>query len=202
MSNIFISNGSQSANLFLPYGVLLFALWNTGLIPEIEEMLVGRKKLLKKVVVISTVAVSVFYLVFTLFVVFITGSKTDQLALIGLKNFLGDGAVTASLIAGILAVASAYIASGIVFKKTLIFDLKMKHWQAFVITCFTPMILFLLGFSAFIPIMSFVGTIILGITGIMILLMYKKIGGKNIVIYPLSVIFLLGIIYEIIYLIK
>ena len=47
-----------------------------------------------------------------------------------------------------------------------------------------------------------VGGILLGIDGILILLMYKKIGGKNILIYPLSLVFLLGVIYEIIYFIK
>ena len=82
------------------------------------------------------------------------------------------------------------------------FDLKIKHWQAFVITCCPPLILFLLGLKSFIPMISFIGGVMLGIDGIIIMLMYKKIGGKNIVIYPLSFIFLLGIAYEIIYFIK
>ena len=69
-------------------------------------------------------------------------------------------------------------------------------------TCFTPMILFLLGLKSFIPLLSFTGGVFLGIDGILILLMYKKIGGKNIIIYPLSLVFLLGVIYEIIYFIK
>jgi len=34
------------------------------------------------------------------------------------------------------------------------------------------------------------------------LLMYKKIGGKKAVIYPLALVFLLGIIYEIIYFVQ
>jgi hypothetical protein len=46
------------------------------------------------------------------------------------------------------------------------------------------------------------GGVLLGIDGILILLMYKKIGGKPLIILPLSIIFFLGIIYEIIYFIK
>jgi len=77
------------------------------------------------------------------------------------------------------------------------FDLGIKKWQSFVIACFVPLILFLIGLKSFIPILSFTGGILLGIDGILILLMYKKIGGKNIIIYPLSLIFILGAIYQI-----
>ena len=202
ISNIFTSSSISFSNLFLPYGSLLFALWGIGLIPEIEEMLIGNKKQLKKIVTISTIIISVFYLLFVLLILGITGSRTDQTALTGLKNFLGDGVVSISLLVGILTAFSAFIAQGIVFKKVLMYDLGIKHWQAFVITCCTPLILLLLGFKSFIVLISLTGGVLLGIDGILILLMYKKIGGRNIIIYPLLLVFLLGIVYELIYFIK
>jgi len=203
LSNIFVGDWqSQTQNFFLPYGALLFALWGTGLIPETEAMLRGRKRKLKTVVTISTIIISVFYLLFTLLILSISGKATSQVAIIGLERFMGGGFVSIALLAGALATITAFISQGIIFKKTLMFDLKIKHWQAFVITCFTPMVLFLIGIKSFIPLISFVGGVLLGIDGILILLMYKKIGGKNIVIYPLSLFFLLGVIYEIIYFIK
>ena len=199
---IAVNWNSQVENFFLPYGPLLFALWGIGLIPEIEEMLKGKKKHLKTVVAISTVSVSAFYLLFIFLVLGITGKQTDQTAIIGLGKFLGNGLVSIALLTGVLATLTAFITQGIIFKKTLMFDLKIKHWQAFVMTCFPPLIFFLIGFKNFIPLLSFIGGVILGIDGILILLMYKKIGGKNVIIYPLSLVFLLGIIYEIIYFIK
>ena len=202
LSNIFVQNTIGFNNFFLPYGALLFAFWGIGLIPETEEMLAKNKKNLKKIIAISTVIISVFYFLFILLILGITGSKTDPTALAGLKNFLGDGVVIISLLLGALATFTAFITQGIIFKKTLMFDLKIKHWQAFVMTCFPPLILFLLGLKSFIPLISFTGGVLLGINGILILLMYKKIGGKNIIIYPLSLVFLLGVIYEIIYFIK
>lgn len=202
LSNILLLNQASSANFFLPYGPLLFALWGIGLIPEIEEMIVGKKKNLKKIITISTIIISVFYLLFILLILGITGKQTDQTALTGLVNFLGSGIVTISLLVGALATIMAFIASGIIFKKTLMYDLGIKHWQAFVMTCSIPMILFLLGMKSFIPLLSLIGGVLLGIDGILILMMYKKIGGKNIVIYPLSLVFLLGTIYEIIYFVK
>jgi CBS domain containing-hemolysin-like protein len=132
----------------------------------------------------------------------ITGKYTDQTALQGLKIFLGNGLVSIALLMGALATFTAFITQGIIFKKTLMFDLKIKHWQAFVMTCCPPLIFFLIGLKSFIPLLSFIGGVLLGIDGILVLLMYKKIGGKNIIIYPLSLVFLFGVIYEIIYFIK
>jgi amino acid permease len=203
ISNILIGSWSQSiVNSFLPYGTLLFALWGIGLIPEVEEMIIGQKKRLKSIVTASTIVTSVFYFLFILLILGITGKQTDPTALASLKNFLPSILVSVCLLMGILATFTAFITQGIIFKKTLMFDLKIKHWQAFVMTCFPPLILFLLGLNSFIPLLSFVGGVFLGIDGILVLLMYKKIGGKNIVIYPLSLVFLLGVIYEIIYFIK
>lgn len=205
-SKIKLGNFSASdfsfSNLFLPYGPLLFALWGVGLIPETEEMLIRKKNKLKKIITISTLTTASFYFIFTFIILGITGKNTDPTALTGLGSFLGNGTVLISLLIGSLATLAAFITQGIVFKKTLIFDLGIKHQHAFVITCFTPMILFLLGIKSFIPIVSFIGGVFLGINGILILLMYKKIGGKKIIIYPLSFVFFLGIIYEIIYFIK
>jgi len=203
IGNIFISNFKfQISNYFLPYGTLLFALWGVGLIPEVEEMLKDKKKNLKTIVTVSTIIISIFYFLFTLLILGITGKQTGETALVGLKSFLPNILVSISLLIGVLATFTAFITQGIIFKKTLMFDLKIKHWHAFVITCLPPMILFLLGLKSFIPLLSFIGGILLGIDGILILLMYKKIGGKNIIIYPLSLVFLLGVIYEIIYFIK
>ncbi len=206
LSNIFFAGNSGLSSFFLPYGTLLFALWGIGLIPEVEEMLIGPKghpkKRLKTIITISTVIISVFYLLFILLVLGISGKQTDQTALTGLKGFLPGVLISISLLLGALATFTAFITQGIIFKKTLMFDLKIKHWQAFVITCVPPLILFLLGLRSFVPLVSFIGGILLGIDGILILLMYKKIGGKNIVIYPLSLVFLLGVIYEIVYFIK
>jgi amino acid permease len=202
IGNIFLQNQASLGNFFLPYGPLLFALWSCGLIPEIEEMLIGKKKNLKKIVTISTIIISFFYLFFILLILGLTGSNTAETALPGLKNLLSGGILSISLLVGALATLTAFITQGIIFKKTLVYDLKIKHWQAFVITCFTPMILFLLGLQSFVPVLALTGGVLLGVDGILILLMYKKIGGKNIVIYPLSLFFLLGVIYEIIYFIK
>lgn len=207
ISNIFVGeplgfSSTKALELFLPYGPILFALWAVGLIPEVEELLIGRKGLLKKIITISTITVSALYFLFVLLILGISGRQTTETALTGLHGFLGNSLISMSLLAGMFATFTAFITQGIILKKVFMYDLGIKHWHALVMTCFTPLILLLLGFNSFIPLLSFFGGVLFGVFGIMILLMYKKIGGKNIVIYPLSLVFLLGVAYEIIYFIK
>lgn len=213
IDNIFLTPENLGVkNMFLPYGALLFSLWGVGLMPEVEEMLRARrvssgsvenhKSKLSKIVVFSVLMVAVFYFLFMVFVLGIAGKSVDQTALTSLSNILGGGLSQIILFMGAVVTFTAFIAQGIIFKKILMYDLKIKSWQAFVITCFTPFVLFLLGFNSFVPIISLIGGVFLGITGFLILLMYKKIKGSKFIIYPLSIVFLLGIIYEIIFFIK
>lgn len=186
-------------NLFLPYGAIVFALWGAGIIPETEELLGKSKKVIKKVIIVATLLPAVIYLFFILGVLSISGSATTESAFSGLAMFLGPRVVTIGFLVGIVTTFVGFIISGLTLKKVLVYDLKIKNSLAFIIVCSVPLILFLLGFNSFIHLVSFIGGFILGINGIFILLMYKKIGGKNIVIYPLFLIFALGIVYQIWY---
>lgn len=203
--NIFLNSLPVIKNfktMFLPYGAILFSLWGMGLIPEVEEMLKGRKHTLKKIIIISTLIPAVFYFLFILLILGVTGSSTTDSALVGLKNFFGNGLSSVALLIGVATTFAAFTAHGLVLKKMLVYDAGLKEHQAWALACFVPLILFLIGLNAFIPLISFIGSVFLGINGIFILLIYKKIGGKKWVIYPLSLIFILGIVYEIIYFIK
>ena len=172
-------------------------------------MIRGNKKRLKRIITISTIIISVFYFLFTILILGITGIHTEQSALSGLKGVLGNTLVSVALLVGAIVSITAFITQGIITKKTLVFDLKIKHWQAIVMTCCTPLVLFLLGFTSFIPIISFIGAILLGIDGVLILLMYKKIAClpagravKNVTIWALFLVFILGVIYEVAYFVK
>ena len=204
LSNIFSESWNLKAeNLLLPYGPIIFSLWGLGIIPEIEEMLGRDKKNLKKIIAISILLVAAVYLFFIFLILGITGPNTTETALTGLKNFLGSGhplgLFSFSLFLGVLTTFTASVMLGLTLKKVFMYDLGIKKNHAWLFTCFTPLILFLLGLKSFIPVISFVGGVLLPIDGILILLMYRKLGGKKIIIYPLALVFILGILYEIIY---
>jgi len=205
MGNIFappVGGFGDWKTMFLPYGTIIFSLWGIGLIPEIEEMVIGNKKSLKKIIIAGTLISATFYFLFIFLILGITGAQTTQSALTGLENLLPKSIVSIALLIGVITTFIAFIAQGLLLKKVFMYDIGIPEFPAWVIVCFVPLALFLLGFNSFIPLISFVGGFLLGIDGILILLMYKKIGGKKIIIYPLILFFVLAIIYSIVYFIN
>ena len=205
--NVF--NQPDYSYFFLPYGVVLFSLWGVALIPEIEEMLAEKKKIISKVIPVAIFIPVIVYLFFAYFILGITGSRTTDVALTGLSNVLDNGVVILALCFGTLTTFTTFIALGLTLKKVLWYDLKLSKNLAWFITCFSPFLLFLLGFKEFVFIISFIGAVFLGIEGILILMMYKKALPNNKstflkkkLVLPLILILLGGIVYQIIYFIK
>lgn len=193
-----LTNTGGIKNLFLPYGPVLFSLWGASIIPELEEMLGKRKDSLNKIIIISILFVILIYLFFIFLILGISGAKTPQSALIGLQKFLGNGMTYFAFLLGFLATFTSFITLGLTLRKIFWYDLNIEKNLSWIITCFLPLILFLAGFKNFIPIISFVGGVMLGIDGTLILLMYHKIKPKDYLVYPLILILFSGIIYEII----
>ena len=194
-------------SLFLPYGAILFSLWGASLIPEVEEMLKSKKELLKKIIPVAILIPIFVYIFFIFLVLGITGSQTTEAALVGLKDTLGDGIIYLGLFFGVLTTFTSFIAISLTLKKVLMFDLGLSKIHAFIITTTLPLIFFLLGLKSFILVISFVGGVLLGIDGLLILLMYKKFLAKRgiiklkkeILIYSLAFVFFVGIFYELFY---
>jgi amino acid permease len=200
-SNLLVNSGNPK-DFFLPYGAVLFALWASSSIPEVEEMLgrENRKKFLKPVILWSS-AISLFaYSVFTILILGITGINTAQSALMGLKPLFGDGLLSLCFLFGFVTSFTSFIIIGLTLKKILAYDLKLDKLAAWVVAVLTPLALYLAGIKNFIAIFSFVGGILLSIDGIMIVMMYQKIRPeKKIIAYPLILFFIGGIIYELAY---
>ncbi len=201
IENLFIGNPGFN-NLFLPYGPILFSLWGATLIPEVEELLGENKKLLKKIIPIAILIPIIVYLFFIYIIVGISGPSTTESALAGLRNFLSNGMINFGLLFVLLTTFTSFITIGLTLKKTLWYDFKIPKNLAWGIALFIPLFLFLLGFKNFIGIIGFVGGVMLGIDGILILLMYQKISKNKLLTFPLILVLFGGIIYEIIYFIK
>jgi len=203
ISNLFLSSPNFS-NFFLPYGPILFSLWGAALIPEVEEMLGEDKKLIKKLISLGIFIPILVYLFFILLVLGITGVQTTESALPGLRSFFAPNIFSLALLLGVFTTFTSFIALGLTLKKVFWYDLKMEENLAWLITCFVPLTLFLAGARNFIPIISFLGAFMLGIDGILILLMYQKIKSRKFwfLTFPLILIFVFGIIYEIIYFLR
>jgi len=198
MENIFLNNVKIDSwkTLFLPYGAIIFSL-STGYIPETEEMLKGSKKLLKKIIIISTLIPAIFYLLFIFLILGISGTQTTESALTGLVAFLGQEVASIAILIGTVTTFIAFVTNGLLLKEMFMYDMGLRKSTAWLLVSTVPFILFLSGFNSFVTLISLIGGVFSGIVILLILLMYIKIGGKKVIIYPLMSIFILGIIYEI-----
>ncbi len=201
INNLLVKTGGIS-DIFLPYGPILFALWGASLIPEVEEMLGKNKKMLGPVIFIGSAIPVIVYLFFIVMVVGISGAGTAKEAVLGLKDFLGNGIASVTIFAGVLSSFTSFLLAGLTLKKIFWYDLKVPKNVSWLITCIVPFVLFLIGIKDFIGVIGFVGAVMLAIDGILIMLMYRKIKENKLrfLTYPLILVFVAGIIYEIIYL--
>lgn len=201
ISNLYTFNKS---NIFLPFGVILFALLSFHAIPEIKAVLRKDEKLLKKSIIIGALISVIFYIIFTLIVVGVKGIETPEVATISLGKIF--------VLLGIFTMFTSYLALGNALEENLMYDKNYKKKKAWFITAIIPIAIFFLtqltNFFSFTKILGIGGVISGGLTGILILLMNqksKKSGDKTpkykipinkIIIWILSLIFVAGIVFE------
>lgn len=126
---------TEIKNIFLPFGVVLFALLGYTTIPEIEKIIGKEKKAMKKAIIISMIVSAIAYIIFTAIVLGFKGSSTPEIATLGLgKPFI---------LLGILTMFTSYLALSIALIDTLRLDLNQKRRTAWFYTIIIPIILFL-----------------------------------------------------------
>jgi len=194
--------GSKIPNLFLAFGPILFSFWGMSIIPEMEERLKNDKQQLKKIILAGILIALLTYFLFIFIVLGISGKYTSSDALSGLKVFLARDVLAIGFLFGVLTTFTSFITIGLTLKKIFQYDLKVPEKISWFIACFSPLMLFFLGFKNFLQVIGFVGGILLAIDGILICLMYqkfKKTKKAKILTFILALIFILAIICEIKY---
>lgn len=204
-SNFLITNG----NLFLPFGVVLFAYLGLAAIPEMHEELINNWKYMKRCIIIGSLIPLVIYLTFGLSVVAVTGINTSKIATVGLGEAIGKHMVVFGNLFAVFAMATSFIALGLALKEMYNYDFKISVKKSFLLTVSLPLILFLIGFKDFIGTISIAGSFSGGLTGILVVLMLWKakkkserepefkIGFVKLLGIVIIIMFVLGIIYQI-----
>lgn len=201
LANLAVKTGGV-ADLLLPYGAIVFALWGLGLIPEAEEFLREDKKDLRRIVPLAVLIPFVVYIFFTVLILGVSGANVTESAIVGLKGTIGPNVYVLALILGIISTFNAFVSMGLTLKKVLNYDLKVKKIFSWLLVCAIPVAMYFLGLRSFLTVTSFIGGVVMGLEGLMILLMYKKLHPENFTIWPLSIIFILGIGSQIILFLK
>ena len=168
-------------NFVLPYGVILFSLIGWNAVPEIEGFLKNKKNL-KKVIVKAILICIIFYFLFGMMISGVTGRNTTPEAFRGLVGILGTKIMILGGIFGLLAVSTSFLILASYLKNALIFDYNFSYFPAFLVACFSPLILFLMGIREFIFVVAVVGSLVGLVEGIVITFIYKKakkLGDRN-----------------------
>ncbi|PIP24957.1 MAG: hypothetical protein COX34_01425 [Candidatus Nealsonbacteria bacterium CG23_combo_of_CG06-09_8_20_14_all_36_12] len=188
-----------------PYGVILFSLWGSTVIPEIKEMLFPNIKLLKKVIITGISLSTLTYLFFIFIILGVSGPLTSKEAISGFIQAVGDNILKLGFIFGFITTFTSFITLGLALKKTLWYDFGLSKNISWGISCFLPLSLFFTGLREYIQVIGFIGAIMLGIEGIIIVFIYRnflKFKEKkfNPLIYSFCILFILGILFETFYL--
>ena len=194
----------QPQNFLWPYGPILFSLWGLTLVPEIKEMVAGNRQKLRRVISAGIIFCALYYLLFIFIILGVSGNQTSADALSGFGKIVGSQVIRLGFIFGFFATFTSFITLGLTFKKILQYDLKLPEKFSWVITCFSPLILYLLGIKNFLNVISLTGAVLLGLEAIIVILIYKNFLKKKFQqkapfwLYPLAGFFLLGLILQII----
>lgn len=192
--------------LFLPFGVILFSFIGFSVIPEVNFVLKKDKKPFKKILIFGSLIPIVFYALFSLVVVGFKGSETPEIATLAL------GAIFIFL--GIFTMSNAYLALGNALQDHFKYDSGFKKNKAWFLSAIIPIFIFLFikmfKYFTFTKILSIGGVVSGGLIGILILLMAKKAKKRGerkpkfsvkinwFIILTLSLIFIFGIVREVI----
>ncbi|MAG02782.1 hypothetical protein CMI42_05575 [Candidatus Pacearchaeota archaeon] len=197
----------NTINLFLPFGVVLFALIGFPAIPEIRFLIKGSEKRLKQAILVGSIIPIITYIAFSLVFVGVLGTNVPQIATIGLGKLV--------IILGIFTMLTSYFVLSFALKDTLYLDLKLQKKKAFVLTTIIPIMAYMfldkINQLNFVNVLGIGGVVAGGLMGILILLSHKKaktLGNRKpefqipnnwFIIITLILIFIAGMILELIF---
>jgi tyrosine-specific transport protein len=181
--------GFKAENLFIPYGLILFALLGTNAIPEMREELIKDRRLLKRSIIIGMLIPIAAYILFSVVVVGVVGASgfallgdDEKIATIALIPYLGSHLAVIGNLFAVFAVTTSFLSVSLSLKEMFMYDFNLDERLAFALTFLPPLIPVVLRLTSFIMILELMGIIVGGITAFLIVLMYwnsKKLGDRE-----------------------
>ncbi|MBI4121417.1 MAG: hypothetical protein HY470_00460 [Candidatus Ryanbacteria bacterium] len=188
---------TPSANWFFPYGIFLFAFSGMSVIPDIVDLF-GRKNpaRFRKVVVLGTLIVAIIYILFIASMVALADGFVSEDAISSLSGWL----VPLGALLGLFAILTSYFALGIELRLTFEYDMHISRLLAWEAVVAVPLLLFLLGVSDFVAILSIVGAVGVGVEGVLVALLARstRVAG-SLPAFALSAVFVTGVALELAY---
>ncbi|MGM0482644.1 MAG: aromatic amino acid transport family protein [Patescibacteria group bacterium] len=164
----FLSEFDVSA-VFLPFGVIMFACAGLVSVPASWRVVkrAGREDIYKSVLIWGGMIPPVIYLVFALLVVGITGPETSQVATVSLGEVIGPHMVIIGNVFAFFTVATSFLTIALSQQDIFHRDYKISRPVSSALVIAVPLFLFALNLRDFISIISFVGSLMVGVNGLL-----------------------------------
>ncbi len=197
--------GFDINSIFLPYGVLLFALSGSIAIPDLVALVGGNMRKSRRAITIGTFIPAFLYFLFAMVVLGAVGSGVSEETLGSLRAVAGDTALLFGGVVGILAVFTSFVVLSSNFQSLLRLDFGASRISSWFFATLLPPVLYFLGLRNFITIIAVVGALAVGFDSALILGCYYKLLVKTnsvlakkslLWMIPLCVIIMAGILYE------
>lgn len=175
-------SGFSLAKIFIPYGVILFALDGLVAIPEMKEELIENQHNMKKCIILGSITPVIIYALFAIAVIGTSAayfSPENAMANLVIGKSLGSIAELSLNIFTLLALTTSFLALGLGLKWQFYCDLNMGKNIAWALALVPPLLIAVLGITTFVKILGFVGAFCGGTQAILIVLMHKKAKEKT-----------------------
>lgn len=174
-------------DMLLPYGIIFFSLGGLPIIPEMEDILEGKHRLFRRSIIVGSLMAMVLTAAFGFIVYGVTGAATTDDAVTGLQTVLGDGIAALTAMAGFLAIMNCFFNIGTNLRNTFAYDYRLGRVSSWLLAMAVPFILYLIGPSSFVSVISFSSAVFGGITAVMVAWLYLVIRRQPIDERPLGV---------------
>lgn len=166
----------------LPYGVIFYSINGLAAVPESLQTAkinnLPRKKY-KQIILWGTLIPVIIYALFIVSVVGISGLSTTETAIGGLVGVLGSKIVILGAVLGLLAVVTSYVSFGMYLKHLFVNDMGFTRVIAQALILLMPFILYFTGLNNFLQAIGFMGALLGGAEGILVLISAYKAKKMN-----------------------
>lgn len=166
-------SGFNLKNIFIPYGVILFASLGIYAIPEMKKELTN-KLFLKRAIITGISVAVIVYIIFTTLIVGITGSETTEVASVGLGNKLGGNIRFLVNIFVVLPLTTAFLSLSFALKDSYKSDYKINNFISWLMVIIVPVIFTLVQLVGFVRVMEISAVVGDGLMLTLITIMHSK----------------------------
>lgn len=196
-------------DFFLPYGVIIFAIFGATAIPEMREILSGQLHKMKKLIIWGSIIAISLTMFFTFATLGISGSNVHEDAISSFVPVLGPWVLYLGSIIGFLATFTSFLVIGNYLKNQFILDFKKKKNHSIFWAIGAPFIILMIIEPGFIQVLGLTGAIFGAIDSVFLIITWQKakLKGDRQPEYEIKIkkwlsfliigLFLIGALYEI-----